>query len=94
MLRQLSEKAMAHGLPVVVSDVRYCGIAGKLTHEVNALILSSPTDVAELSAQLLRCLSVATAQSPLSNGARELAQRFIWVRLGTRQNQVYFEAQS
>jgi len=87
-------EAMAHGLPVVVSDVRYCGIAGKLTHEVNALILSSPTDVAELSAQLLRCLSVAAAQSPLSDGARELAQRFIWVRLARRQNQLYLDLQS
>ncbi len=87
-------EAMAHGLPVVVSDVRYCGIAGKLTHEVNALILSSPTDVAELSEQLLRCLSVAAAQSPLSDGARELAQRYIWVRLATRQNQIYVDSRS
>lgn len=84
---------MALGLPVVVSDVRYCGKAGKLTHELNALILSSPIDVAELSAQLLRCLSVAAAQSPLSDGARELAQRFIWVRLATRQQQVYIDSQ-
>ncbi len=87
-------EAMAHGLPVVVSDVRYCGIAGKLTHEVNALILSSPTDVAELSEQLLRCLSVAAAQSPLSDGARELAQRYIWVRLATRQNQIYVDSRA
>ncbi len=84
-------EAMAHGLPVVVSDVRYCGIAGKLTHEVNALILTSPTDVAELSSQLLRCLNGAGVPSPLSAGARQLAQRFIWERLAAQQNRIYLE---
>lgn len=82
-------EAMAHGLPVVVSDVRYCGIAGKLTHEVNALILTSPTDVAELATQLLRCLDGAGVPSPLSAGARQLAQRFIWERLAAQQNRIY-----
>jgi peptidoglycan/LPS O-acetylase OafA/YrhL len=35
-------EAMAHGLPVVVTDSRYCGIAGFLTNSENAVILSLP----------------------------------------------------
>jgi glycosyltransferase involved in cell wall biosynthesis len=37
-------EAMAHGLPVVVSNEVHCGIAGLLTHGDNALLLNNPRD--------------------------------------------------
>ncbi len=41
-------EAMAHGLPVVVSAGRYCGIAELLSHGVNALVLQDPRDAGVL----------------------------------------------
>ena len=38
-------EAMAHGLPVVVSDANYCGIAAELRHGTDAYILADPTSV-------------------------------------------------
>jgi glycosyltransferase involved in cell wall biosynthesis len=42
-------EAMAHGLPVVVSGPKYCGIAGLLSQGANALLLDDPRDAGELA---------------------------------------------
>ena len=49
-------EALAHGLPVVVSAARYCGIAALLTHELDALILENPRDATALAQALQRLL--------------------------------------
>ena len=84
-------EAMAHGLPVVVSDERYCGIAGLLSHGVNAMILSSPTDAAELGAVLARLLDDASLREALSVKAREFAQQRVWPSIAAEQERMYFE---
>ena len=48
-------EAMANGLPVVVSDLPYCGISAELSHGSQALVLQDPTDAQEL-AQALQTL--------------------------------------
>ena len=84
-------EAMAHGLPVVVSGERYCGIAGLLSHSVNAMILSSPTDATQLSAVLARLLDDAPVSAALSVQAREFAQQRVWPSIAAEQERMYFE---
>ena len=48
-------EAMAHGLPVIVTSARHCGIAAELQHGRTALILDDPLNT-EALAQLLRSL--------------------------------------
>jgi UDP-glucose:(heptosyl)LPS alpha-1,3-glucosyltransferase len=84
-------EAMAHGLPVVVSSERYCGIAGLLSHGVNAMILSSPTDATQLSAVLARLLDDAPVRAALSVQAREFAQQRVWPSIAAEQERMYFE---
>ena len=84
-------EAMAHGLPVVVSGERYCGISGLLSHGVNAMILSSPTDAAELGAVLARLLDDATLREALALSAREFAQQRAWPSSAAEQERMYFE---
>ena len=82
-------EAMAHGLPVVVSDARYCGIAGLLTKGVDAMILSSPTDVAQLAQVIERVLSDAAQREQLAAGARRFAQQYAWPRVAGEQAAIY-----
>ncbi len=82
-------EAMAHGLPVVVSDSRYCGIAGLLTEGVNALILSSPTDARQLSDRLARILLEPALCRNLSRAARYFAAQWSWSTIACRQEVMY-----
>ncbi len=83
-------EAMAYGLPVVVSDTRYCGIAGMLTHGVNAIILSSPTDAAQLSSVLAQILADKSLREALASNAREFAQQRAWPSIAAEQEAMYF----
>ena len=84
-------EAMAHGLPVVVSAERYCGISGLLTHGVNALILSSPDNVQELADSLSTIIGDAVLHQRLSNAARQFASGLSWPVLARQQESVYFQ---
>jgi glycosyltransferase involved in cell wall biosynthesis len=73
-------EAMAHGLPVVVSDTPYSGIAQDLLDGDNALLLKDPRDVAEIVATLQRLLNDVDLVSGLSTRALAFAQAHSWVR--------------
>lgn len=82
-------EAMAHGLPVVVSDARYCGIAGLLSSGVNAMILDSPTDVAQLARLIDRVLSDNSLRQQLASGARQFARQYAWPGVAQAQVEIY-----
>ncbi|HAL40155.1 MAG TPA: glycosyltransferase family 1 protein [Polaromonas sp.] len=82
-------EAMAYGLPIVVSDSRYCGIAGLLTDGVNALILSSPTDARQLSDRLARILQEPALYRDLATGARDFASQWSWSTIACQQEVMY-----
>jgi glycosyltransferase involved in cell wall biosynthesis len=63
-------EAMAHGLPVLVSGARYCGVAASLLHEQNALLLVDPKNTEEVRVALHRILTdKALADALIANGA-------------------------
>lgn len=82
-------EAMAHGLPVVVSAERYCGIAGLLTDGVNALLLADPQDAPALAAALQRLLADTALREGLSRHALAFAQDHLWPALAQQQEQIY-----
>lgn len=87
-------EAMAHGLPVVVSAARYCGLAQLLTDEENALILQDPTDALSLSEALRRVLGVASLRLRLGQAACDFAAGFKWKNLSIVQESMYFNSAS
>ena len=47
-------EAMSYGLPVVVSQASYCGVAADLQHGANAIILSDPLDANALATAVVQ----------------------------------------
>lgn len=85
-------EAMAHGLPVVVSGPRYCGIAGLLAQGANALLLDDPRDAGELARVLGELLGRPALRETLSRGAAAFAQRYQWCEIALQQEGLYFSA--
>ncbi len=82
-------EAMAHGLPVVVSDVAYCGISGLLQNEIDGLILDNPRDAVALASALRRLLDDAPLAASLGQQARIFAQKFEWSGIAAQQDRLY-----
>ena len=82
-------EAMAHGLPVVVSDAGHCGISALLDDGVNALILKDPKDAGELSAMLRRVLEDAPLRQRLCVAATAFAQAHQWPEIARQQEAIY-----
>jgi len=85
-------EAMAHGLPVVVSPVRYCGISGLLAHEGNALVLDDPRDADVLVQALKRVLQDAPLYQRLSDAAVVFAKSHQWPAIALQQEAIYFSS--
>jgi len=83
-------EAMAHGLPVLVSSERHCGIAGLLSHEVNALILENPRDSKELANALHRVLQEPALYQRLRAEALVFANLHQWPVIAMQQEAIYF----
>nr|MDP2192292.1 glycosyltransferase family 4 protein [Rhodoferax sp.] len=83
-------EAMAHGLPVVVSSERYCGISGLLTHETNALILEDPRDSKVLADALLRLFQEPSLRHRLRQAAIAFASLHQWSSTALEQEAIYF----
>lgn len=82
-------EAMAHGLPVVVSCARYCGIAALLTHESNALVLDDPLDAQALTTALKRLIEDRALYGSLSMAALDFAKQHQWAALAQQQESIY-----
>ncbi|MDD2920321.1 glycosyltransferase family 4 protein [Rhodoferax sp.] len=82
-------EAMAHGLPVVVSCERYCGIAALLTHEANALVLADPMDAQALATALTRLVGDQALVERLFTAALDFAQQHQWAALALQQESIY-----
>lgn len=87
-------EAMAHGLPVVVSNEEYCGISAELENESNALFLSNPRDVDELTSACLKLLSNSKLVSKLSDGGLAFAMNSSWKQVKSVHGAVYSQLTS
>ncbi|MDB5964476.1 MAG: glycosyltransferase family 1 protein [Polaromonas sp.] len=82
-------EAMAHGLPVLVSGVAYCGIAGLLHDGIDALLLSDPKDAGALASMLGGLLADASQRQRLGLQGRIFATTFDWAGIAARQEALY-----
>jgi UDP-glucose:(heptosyl)LPS alpha-1,3-glucosyltransferase len=82
-------EALAHGLPVVVSGGRFCGIADLLAHESNALILADPLDSSALAQSLKRVLDDPVLRVGLQVNGLQFAQRYLWSEIAVAQERIY-----
>jgi glycosyltransferase involved in cell wall biosynthesis len=85
-------EAMAHGLPVVVSGARYCGIAQLLTPGENALILPDPTDARSLANALRAVLTDVSLRARLTRAASAFAEGYKWSNLSLDQESIYMKS--
>ncbi len=82
-------EAMAHGLPVVVSSARYCGISALLTADVDALLLTDPRDAASLQVALERVLEEGTLTQCLRMQGLRFARQHLWSEIALQQEAIY-----
>jgi UDP-glucose:(heptosyl)LPS alpha-1,3-glucosyltransferase len=82
-------EAMSHGLPVVVSGEKYCGIAGLLQHGVHALVLVDPMDENELSAALLHLCHESVTFARFELAALNFASEHLWGTIARQQGLCY-----
>jgi UDP-glucose:(heptosyl)LPS alpha-1,3-glucosyltransferase len=82
-------EAMAHGLPVVVSDRQHCGISEMLLDGRQALILSNPKDPKELGVKISCCLDDRCLRESLSYEGSLFAKLFLWESIADVQEQMY-----
>ncbi len=87
-------EAMSYGLPVVVSREKYCGIAGLLTNQLNALILDEPQNATALSQLLQSIVDNADLRGKLSTEALKFADGFAWTTKAREQEKIYLQITS
>jgi len=70
-------EAMSYGLPVVVSQAKYCGVAADLQHAVNAIILPDPLDANALTAAVVS-LSKPSVYAQHRQAALAFSMQHLW----------------
>lgn len=87
-------EAMAHGVPVVVSSVRFCGISGLLQDRVQALILEDPRDATNLAKLIGQTLSNPVLRKELIDAGLVFAESYLWSEIALQQEQIYLSVLS
>ena len=84
-------ESMAHGVPVIVSGPKYCGISGLLEAGINAIILDDPRDASALTTAILEVLDRPDFAARLAKEAVAFAKRYQWGELAMVQESLYFD---
>lgn len=82
-------EAMAHRLPVVLSNPRYCGFAHHVKHEVNAIVLNDPRDAGEVAQAVQSILQDASLANRLGEAGHALATTFSWAAVADAFSSLY-----
>ena len=82
-------EAMAHGLPAVVSDAPYAGIARDLLDGRNALLLRDPTDIRELVAKIQRVQTDKLLAVSLSAESVAFSRTHLWQQVASEYEALY-----
>ena len=83
-------EAMAHGLPVIVSGPKYCGVSGLLQPGVNAVVLDDPQDASALALAILHVLDDPNFAARMAKKAEAFARHYRWRDLAVEQELLYF----
>lgn len=70
-------EAMAHALPVIVSNARYCGFAEHLT-EHEALLIENPKDASEIADHIQTLVNNSSLRQSLARQAKQKARSISW----------------
>jgi UDP-glucose:(heptosyl)LPS alpha-1,3-glucosyltransferase len=70
-------EAMAHALPVIVSDAAYCGFAEHLSNN-EALLIHNPTDTAEIAQYINKLFTDTELRQSLASKGRDKALSITW----------------
>lgn len=82
-------EAMAHGTPVVVSPVRWCGLAALLQHGQDAWVLDDPHDAPALAGAIGALLGDGALRERLAAGGQDLARRHGWETAAAAYEAIY-----
>jgi UDP-glucose:(heptosyl)LPS alpha-1,3-glucosyltransferase len=82
-------EAMAHGLPVVVSSPKYCGISQLLVNGQSAIILEDPLDSSELFSSIKQVNENAITRNLLSSSAQTFVIKSLWTEISASQDFIY-----
>jgi glycosyltransferase involved in cell wall biosynthesis len=81
-------EAMAHALPVVVSQARYCGISAELSDGVNAVLLDNPRSTTEIAGAVSSLIGKDAAPA-LGRNAAEFAAQRTWSQVARSYEDLY-----
>lgn len=84
-------EAMAYGLPVIMSDAKWCGFAQYATHKKNAYLLNDPRDAAELSRAINEVITNTELRLQLKQQGYELATAFSWENIAKQVESIYVD---
>ncbi len=82
-------EAMAHKLPVLVSDATYCGISSLLSDGRNAILIKNPHDSDLIQHGLSSILSDFAMARKLSDAGYEFASKHSWSRVCKQYENLY-----
>ena len=85
-------EAMAHGVPVVVSGPKHCGISQKLVDGGNALLLDDPRDASGLAQRINAVLTQPELAARLRQQGLAFARTHSWEHAGQIYEQLYRQA--
>jgi UDP-glucose:(heptosyl)LPS alpha-1,3-glucosyltransferase len=82
-------EAMAHGLPVLVSDARHCGIAALLQPGRDAIVLSDPHDSQEIAKAIAQFVQQPQLRQDLQTAGLKFAELHRWETSARQQALIY-----
>jgi glycosyltransferase involved in cell wall biosynthesis len=85
-------EAMAHGLSVVVSAARFCGISAELTEGKNALLLDDPTSAQAIARAVDAVMGNTMLRASLGAHACAFAAQHTWSQVAQQYEHVYAQA--
>ena len=87
-------EAMAHRLPVVVSDRKYCGASALFTDYVHALLLTDPQNVAAVRESVMCILNSPELSDRLRENGFRVAQEHSWQATAAAYEALYMQIYS
>lgn len=84
-------EAMSYGLPVIMSNEKWCGFSYYANDNENALLLSDPNDATELKKAILRIIDEPLLGEKLSSNGQQLAAQFSWKLLAKQVEAIYVD---